>query len=353
MNERPSQKDRQLPIGKGKDFIHEREKLSLPAVEVKTSVHWTNPAFEGHLPFILEKLGMFFDLSKNTENKAKVIITPEMFTGRSGMVGGVIFRDQEGHLYRDVDRKGMGLYKKTEPRYMGGYETALIGQAASLPPDEVSGLLDLPDAEYDRDRAEEFLSVGIRTTRTLAILLLQEVVGQEGEAISIYRARQQGIVPSNFIPVIEIRAFGTRERISSIAKVFGSDQMDTRGQAALEDAKYLVAQELGKDPDIFPMQEYLSWFARTLGEQVATMHRLKKVHLFLHDQNITLDSRIVDLDSIRTTGDEDEYKADVYAASYSLSTLCRYALNQPPRETIEEYGRMFNEAYQTELQKQA
>ena len=99
----------------------------------------------------------------------------------------------------------------------------------------------------------------------------------------------------------------------------------------------MVAQELGRDPNEFNEWEYLRWFSRTLAENVARMHKAGFIHGYLTGHNITLDCRIVDLDSVvpgpKITSAEsmqqnflrgtdytlDPYRKDFYSARENLS----------------------------------
>ena len=59
----------------------------------------------------------------------------------------------------------------------------------------------------------------------------------------------------------------------------------------------MVSQELGYKRTITD-KEYFEWFAKTLGENVGIMHRNGWTHRYLSSHNVTLDCRIVDLDSV-------------------------------------------------------
>ena len=49
----------------------------------------------------------------------------------------------------------------------------------------------------------------------------------------------------------------------------------------------------------FSYAEYLKWFAKTLGTNVARMHKAGYSHRFLHSQNVTADCGIMDNDSVK------------------------------------------------------
>ena len=166
--------------------------------------------------------------------------------------------------------------------------------------------------------SEFFIKQGLRTHRALAIIRLDEIVVENGEKISVSKARKFGYIKYTTEPVIEVRAFGTKARIA-----------DAKDQVLSEDAKHIVAQELGKDPYNFSKEDYVQWFAQTLGKQVAIIHNAGFIHGYLTDHNITLDCRIVDLDSVKKIKtdkwlDDKQVKNDLLWAIRSLNWLGRF-----------------------------
>lgn len=301
---------KRIPVGSPREL---REKaVKLPAVEVKNRVLWVNPAFNGKLPFdlptetelnaagkegkeISTKLGVFLTPAKLESSGLEVEekgLNMEITLGhnRSGLLGRVIFKDDEGRLYRDVDVKGVGCT-------FGGVLMIDICTESVRKKDETNayGILNLQDAYKDRDSTEAFLEKGIRTHRAVAIISLKEIVDENGNKISIKEAKRRGILHEGQKPVLEIRAYGTKMRIA-----------DAREKTAVEDAMRLVAQELERAPKTFGEREYFAWFAETLARQVARMHKNGWVHQYLTNHNITLDARVTDLDSVTAIGSMDE-----------------------------------------------
>lgn len=361
-----------LPIGLGKEFLDERKKDILPAIEVKNEVIWINPAFE-EAPFDLKegqqtKLGMFFTpkpAKHSPEDIRDLMVMPETTAkGRSGMPGSVIFRDREGRLYRDIDMKGIGLSRidaRGKP-YVGVIHPT--GEEAGT-----WGIVDYEDAVIDRDMSEKFLAAGIRTHRVVAIIKLLEIVDETDRKVTIKEARGlKFMLPADAEPVVVVRAFGTKERIGYLGT--GS----RRAQKAFEDARMMVAQELGKDPKEFSAEEYLEWFAKTLGSNVARIHRLKLYHGYLTTHNITLDAHIVDLDSVvgieyaieesSKSGGPDTEKSvcrkDYFKALDSFDDLMAFLKTDVPKlhstlnnaDTLNHYRELLRNAYQKELNRQ-
>ena len=294
----------------------------LPAVEIKNEVVWINDDVE--MPFNFEedkpsKIGVFLTPEPNEQEPVfHVKVMDNHF--RSALLGKVVFKDNEGNLYRDVDIKGMGPISplnSNDPFLM--VESVEAGSARNVAKGKTPwGFLDWGFAETDRDMSEFFIKQGLRTHRALAIIRLDEIIAKNGEKISVSKARKFGYIKYTTEPVIEVRAFGTKARIA-----------DAKDQVLSEDAKHIVAQELGKDPYNFSKEDYVQWFAQTLGKQVAIIHNAGFIHGYLTDHNITLDCRIVDLDSVKKIKtdkwlDDKQVKNDLLWAIRSLNWLGRF-----------------------------
>ncbi len=339
------QKEPTFPIDK------KAEAQKLPAVYVNNIVDWVNKDVE--MPFDLKKgkpadLAMFFTPQRVLDPRFL-----EVWQGhnRSAMLGRVVFRDKEGRLYRDVDVKGAGYVaddwgSKMPPPV--GWERKMHvvplekGHALLYSGSQGSerGFLDWGYAASDRDYSEFFLKKGLRTHRVLAIIDLKEIVRGDGAKISIAQARREKIIKKETVPVIQVRAFGIKARVQDGGK-----------KEHLEEALSLVATELGKDK-ISP-DEYLKWFAKTLGEQVAIIHREGYYHHYLTSHNITLDCRIVDLDSVvkNRKNQLNNARRDFTGAFASLNRLAshvRTAMSYEERYYLLED--LFMESYKTHMQ---
>lgn len=266
-----------LPFGKVDSLDQEGKRVS--ALEMQNEVLWVNPEME--LPFKLEvgnasSLGVFF--SERPERRSVAVHRRHQ---RSALLGRAIFRDKQGRLYRDIDAKGTG--------YVGEFNFKVLPSMHSRNDHGPIGVTLLDFAEHDRDMTEQFLQAGIRTYRVAAIIALKEVIYDNevtsvDEVKNIEKHTQNPTLRESEVPVVEVRAFATKMRIS-----------DAR-EETLEDAIELVAQEQNL-PEM-SKSNYLNWFAVTLGTQLGKMHKLGYTHNYLTPHNITLDCRIVDLDSV-------------------------------------------------------
>lgn len=324
--------EQKLPIGLAQEL--EKQKETAEAVKVKNEVYWVNQEIE--FPFKLEEgkecdLALMIDFFKKAEKTYP--LETHVSHGRTGILGRVIFRDKQGRLYRDIDLKGIGL--------KGGPPFEDPGRTAP------EGLADLSDILEDKRMAEEFLEKGIRTYRYNAIIKLKEILGKEGLPISIEEAKKQGLIYKEREPVIGIRDWGTRMRIED------TYQRVYYGSPEVEDAKKLVTQEFGFDSKKFTTKSYLEWFAKTLGTQVGLIHRNGWYHEYLSRHNITLDCRIVDLDSVKKLPRdpikrEKRRSDDFNSASWRLINFLEF-LNKKYLKGI--LKKLFEESYQKALEE--
>lgn len=272
-----------VPIGKPPPV----EKL--PAVPVDNVVEYVRKGMK--FPFRVEEgkrcdLGMFLDPRANPRSREIFPVGSMPHHSRSALVARVVFEDAEGRRWRDLNIKGMGASEERK------------GKRAVVPPgvrfvgDAPYGLCDWGYAETDRVKSEYFLKLGLRTHLVPFIARLKEIIVARGEKITITEARKRGIIKRDengerVIPVLQARAYRTWARLQN------SDD-----KAQIADAMRLVAQELGISPNKFGPAEYLKWFARTLGKQVAILHSSNHTHGYLTAHNITLACEITDLDSV-------------------------------------------------------
>jgi len=227
---------------------------------------------------------------------------------RSSLLGRALFGDTEGRVYRDIDLKGIG--------HLGFQKVLIPGSIREL--QNLNGLLDESSAYFEYQLSEEFINAGIRTNRVIGIIKLEELV-LGNNLMSVAKARKEHVIKDpdgTFNPVILIRAFVTKARIDDLLE--GVQDSGFR-RLLIEDAKALVSRELGREK-VLSDEEYAVWFTKTLGENVALMHKNGWAHNYLYRHNITLDSRIVDLDGVSRISEYDR-KRDLSSAVVSLFSL--------------------------------
>lgn len=289
-----------MPFGIGgrafNELPAETKESRVPVAEVDNRVSWANKDMV--LPFDLRvgkrmDLGVFF--SPEPTGKSLRVHGAHQ---RSALIGRVIFKDKQGNFYRDLDAKGVGyIYRDNSAAEDEESQPAsknFIVDAEALTKlesgEKVSetgpwGFCLRDYALRDRYMSEKFIAAGIRTYRVAAIINLREMVKNDGSKISIKEAKRLNILGEKDEPVIELRAYTTRMRIINLAE-----------EVHFRDALAIVATELGKEN--IDKTEYADWFAETLGEQLARMHKSGYIHGYIQYHNVTADCRIVDLDSV-------------------------------------------------------
>ena len=300
--------ERQLPVGIGGERLKEGRE-TLPAIEVANEVSWVNNKM--NLPFELKvgepsRLGMFLTPDPKTGEKIFNLEVSDSHT-RSGILGRVIFSDQEGRLYRDIDLKGVGYFRRSgyqndkltvKPR-MGSYGKISGGKSAFGMFRGTPGIANQELIRRDINYSEKFLKAGIRTHRAVAVVDLKEVVDEEGDKVTIAEAKKRGILSEKDEPIVEIRAYGVRSRLFDVDNALESLKTED-ALRLLSDAKNIVAQELNIDLDKFTYDKYFEWLIKTMALNLARMHYNRWVNGYITEHNITLDGRIVDLDSVDT-----------------------------------------------------
>ena len=283
-------------IGKYNPEQYKKFKEVLPARRIRNTTLWVNDAFPLFRLKVGEKAPIGLFLTPRTEDKKNdQTVGLEVFPGhqRTAIIGRVYFKDAEGLLlYRDIDIKGIG-YIISLSRF---FPTKMKVGRIEIYGYEGLGLEDLEDAEKDRDWSEKFVHAGIRSTRVIAIIKPHEIIDSEGNAISIDEAKKRGLIPKEYEPVLTVRAFGVKTRVN--------EQMGpSKKFFFLDDARRFVAFELNKNIDEFSFKDYMEWFAETLGKNIGLMHSNGWAHGVLwtgysNPSNVTLDCRIVDLDTV-------------------------------------------------------
>ncbi len=260
---------------------------TLPALLVKNSVSWINPAFSD-LPFSFSlgessSLGLFFCHAPQTEGvdadaddadaEDSLIRRAHLYEleiepghSRSAVIVRMEIRDTSGRVYKIIDAKGVG-YIKGPPRIQPRY-------GATLP--LTLGIFDAEDARLDVKMSELFLGYGMNVPRPIAVIDLHEIVGSDGKPMSVETAKEQGIVLEDLNPVIEIRAFTTRTRLQD---VINGRRKDYEGMYTNEE------------------------LARNLGRNVGIMHSHGWKHGVMTPHNIALDGSIMDFDFAMESND--------------------------------------------------
>jgi hypothetical protein len=125
-----------------------------------------------------------------------------------------------------------------------------------------------------------------------------------------------------YIPVLFLRAF------SEVLRVGDSDKHDFEA----------FAKKMG-----MKLQEYGNWWTEEIAKNIAKMHNLGKIHTNLTPQNLTLDGRFVDNDTVKSLrpGIEVSFLTDITSALDSLSYFCAVSW----ASKVQEHDALFLKTY--------
>lgn len=343
------------PTGEGrklKEYVYKNWPTHLIELgRVCNTVLWVNPEFSS-IPFDLQvgkptPLGMFV---KGHFAQKPINLQDGQFPGetwyshkRSVLLERCVVADNRGRMYRDIDIKGIGVSYECSAERLGGI----------IDLDNYRGLLNKQVAEHDQKMSERFLSLDIRTSRTIAIIGLEQLI-YEGKIVPVEHVLRECSIPFEFKPVLQVRAFGTKMRVNDVDYTDSIDLSELK--LLVNDAKKLVSQELGMNK-IMSDRTYLEWFARTLGKNVGLMHKNGWTHKYLTSHNLTLDCRIVDLDGVERLKTRAQSQKDFSDASWTLSGFSYHfgdITNHtyfPLDELLTLYERSYEETFSSQKQE--
>lgn len=218
-----------------------------------------------------------------------------------GGIGGVAESFKGRHILPEFSRRTL------RPKKPGTYAHNAFNKG-------MYGLMSLEDAKVDFDNGERLAEMGVRGSRGIAIIKLHTIYYPGQGIVRVEELKRRGIIPNDFEPVVYVRATGSDHRVRDYEdpELFSrSDRSWLKKQkmSAIASAIERVGKEIGNEG--LTTEEYLRWFAETLGKQVGTLHRNGYIHggLFkrpsgyVHPVDITLDCRILDLDGVETLAD--------------------------------------------------
>ncbi|MBI5456465.1 hypothetical protein HY969_01870 [Candidatus Kaiserbacteria bacterium] len=104
-------------------------------------------------------------------------------------------------------------------------------------------------------------------------------------------------IGEDVVPAALVRALRINTRLSQINRAGLSHK---RAERDIRKAMGLVSEEMRNELMRENPIRFVEWFANSLGHDLGVLHKNGEVHRWLHAQNITLDARIVDTDSVRS-----------------------------------------------------
>lgn len=313
---------------------------------VKNKVIELNKEINAPFNLVLDKstnIAVFAKTVYKPSASEKLLRLGVMFGGgRTAFLGTVIFSDSDGNIYRDVDIKGGGYLSPDNDN-----EKDTWIRSPDIYDEEHWGLLNEDEAVKDYLCSEDVYKLGIRTVRTLAIIQLKELI-IDGKKISVQKLKSKELVLNDFTPVIEIRAFGSKYRVSDIEQ----DAQDENPNylSWIEDAKHLISKETGKE--IITDKDYIDWFAEALGRNVGLLHKANLIHHNLQSHNVTLDCRLLDYATLKKKESEYDTEYDLEGAKNILWGLIgAVRMEGDKKGLMKEMEKLFNSAYKKVLGK--
>lgn len=260
----------------------------LPIKPVKSKLIWKTdePAFQNIVrQFEESPTPGFFLTTERTGREVRV----RSHLNRHCILSSDIFYGPNGKLYRDVDAKGVGYTRGIPIRFLGVRDPEMEGDM------EKRGIMHHEVALEDCLISEE-ISPLVRVARPIALIELFELVEQDGRVVSREEVGKRLYSRFELVrPTIAIRAMGVTSRVYDLLV-----QKEIKNEAyvkeIIDDALGFVQQELQRP--INP-EDYVTWFAETMGRQLGTLHKNKmwtdfscQIHQGTH--NLTLDCRLTD-----------------------------------------------------------
>ncbi len=308
--------------------------VEVKAVGVDNVVVWDNPSFYYHQKGLskgsMSIMGNVLALSLEQKKQSRTKVGIRKGHNRSATwLDSPKCQRLEAFFWRDVNLKGVG---RVSGDSAGGFfrivsekeKTEAVTWARVVNKDydsgqyldsetEVRGLLDYVDALNDTMWAEQLHVLGVRTHRTLGIILLKQLVTLSEGVCSVESLKQKELLPGGFTPVLQVRALGTEFRISDLSGVKLPQQ-----QTVMSDVYQLIGEELALP---FSEEDYLEWFASTLGKNIGLLHQAGLFHGSINPHNVTLDCRLVDHDTMRRTSKISQQYAEAFE-SENYRTTC-------------------------------
>ena len=320
-------------IGKGPDAGQDR--YAVRVEQVRNEVVRTNESFPDFRDLPQESLNDFAYFAVDSNAPETDTTTYADFRpghNRSLLWSRSEFVDSDGTKFRDLNIKGTGYVRLDSFRVLHPKKEILeprpIEERANFsggPVEGYSGLMSLEDATIDYEMGEKLAGLGIRASRGIAIIKLNEIY-LPGEGMVSMDELHSGNPPrirEDFVPVVYVRAMGTDIRgndfsdPSPLVKRADPSWLREKNKSALLDAVAMVESERGMEKGTLTLDAYTEWFAQTLGANIAKLHSNGLCHDSLTNneyndfmpQNVTLDCRIVDLDSVISLSPDEEERS--------------------------------------------
>lgn len=292
------------------------------AVKVKNTVTWINPDINSGLDGFT--LGEPTDLAcqialGSSRRDPDRIVWARPLHNRTVIVSAGANITIGGQVFKYLDAKGTGNLKvmerniidPNENRYRE-YMVAKNSKPDSEDREKTWGQATQSWVDIDTSMSKRLQQLGIRTIPLVAVASISEIMGPKGDKMSLVEARESGYLAQGTEPVILFRAWVTPFRLAEacytpeqykkwddVYTTKDVEKIRVIVRTAIEDIRSDTSIPLEVRDSFSDIDQYLRWLASSIGSNLGRMHQLGITHGYLRAlHNITLDGRIVDLDSM-------------------------------------------------------
>lgn len=307
-----------------------RSEAQFLTVPVSNTVIDVNPEFQKQLEIDVGDSSELVRLWSPPEERG-ILLGAEARHNRIANVDNTFVVDANGLRWEDIDVKSPGL---TEVGHgPSGDEVQLFPWTRMVETPfaeaKIWGGNDLASARHAFKYQHILEKIGVRTYKSLFVTKLNEWM-YKGNKVPISEipvaakdAEVKGendAIPEGYVLAAEVRACRIKTRMQAIEERSApSEENRAYIRREIDRARKLVAEEKGL-PDL-SVNDYLEWFIDAHGQNLGRMHAGGYVHRFMHAGNVTLDCRILDLDSMQTFSEAHAAEKERLAQYYGTTVL--------------------------------
>lgn len=312
------------------------------SIPVKNFVTHINPEFRDSMGLVEGQSSDLVRLFTNTDESG-VLLGAEKGHNRVGNINNTFVTDAKGLRWEDLDIKAPGLVEVTHGS--SGEELKIFPwqrfKETAVSEAKIWGGNDYRSARRSFEYQQILADLGVRTYKSLFVTKLAEWF-YKGKKVPIGDipvvskdapvTMDSDALPAGYELAAEVRACRTKTRMEAIIQLrapTANNKVKIRRE--VDRARALLYEEFeGSDvgPRTDSIEDYLDWFVESHGRNLGLMHGAGLTHGYMHPGNITLDCRILDLDSMGTfeeahAGDNERSQRD-----YGISVSAEYSKAQ-------------------------
>ena len=148
------------------------------------------------------------------------------------------------------------------------------------------GLCNAEDAIDAWNGAESSRRAGCDAEKPFAIVELHELLDSNGEIITVEKAKQQEIIPKNFVPVVYVRGFSDSLRVEELSPSVLHQYFKANKKAFGWRRK----------------SDYFKWFGKRLARNLFFNHKNGLIHKIVSEHNVLANGGLVDNGTITELG---------------------------------------------------